>query len=168
MPAQRTQLPECANNEVRSRNAKPKADKPAKIGCMWTGISFKRLIRDGSPVSVPQRCGLFPCCGGREEHDKTMHLTGTQWETIWHPIYNSCGLRMAVSCCAAQPKSNAFLSFFFYEQSSHACFLTSHAGSQSWWLTKEYDEIKGNRQHMKFRTMACAGIVSMMMVYYHS
>lgn len=124
MPAQRTQLPEYANNEVRSRNAKPKADKPAKIGCMWTGISFiKRLIRDGSPVSVPQRCGLFPCCGGREEHDKTMHLTGTQWEKIWHPIYNSCGLRMAVSCCAAQPKSNAFLSFFFL-WTKLACLLS--------------------------------------------
>lgn len=135
-------LPECANHKVRSRNAKPKAHKPAEIGCMWTGISFMRLIREGSPVSVPWRCGWFPCCGGRGEHDKTMPLTGTQSEKklasnlsfVWstHGSVLLCGPTQ-VSCIS-----------FFFLWTKFACLLSHIACKEA--ITVADQRIQWNKR----------------------
>lgn len=72
----------------------------------------------------PNVAGCSHAVEGGKSTTKPCTWLALNEKKIWHPIYNSCGLRMAVSCCAAQPKSNAFLSFFFFLWTKLACLLS--------------------------------------------
>lgn len=170
MPAQRTQLPEYMRT-TRWGPGMPNRKQISRLRSAACELAFPLSGSFGMAVlfQFPNVAGCSHAVEGGKSTTKpctwlALNEKKSGIQSIIRVVY-------AWQCLAVQHNPSLmhfFLFFFFYEQSSHACFLTSHAGSQSWWLTKEYDEIKGNRQHMKFRTMACAGIVSMMMVYYHS
>lgn len=59
----------------------------------------------------------------------------------WHPIYHSCGLRMAVFCSAAQLKSHAFLFFLWTKV---ACLLSHIACKEA--ITVADQRIQWNKR----------------------
>lgn len=115
MPAQRTQLPEYMRT-TRWGPGMPNRKQISRLRSAACELAFPLSGSFGMAVlfQFPNVAGCSHAVEGGKSTTKPCTWLALNEKKIWHPIYNSCGLRMAVSCCAAQPKSNAFLSFFFF------------------------------------------------------